>query len=128
LPLGSRREPADELTQRCAELVMTPSAARDRLTADLYLGKPGDGVWLLENALKKAIAAEHILRRIKDQDTDLKTAHETGLISDEEARYVNEAQEAIAKVIEVDDFDADELSGMKKEKPQREAAPRRATG
>jgi acyl-CoA dehydrogenase len=128
LPLGSRREPADELTQRCAELIMTSSAARDRLTADLYLGKPGDGVWLLENALKKAIAAEHILRRIKDQDTDLKTAHETGLISDEEARYVNEAQEAIAKVIEVDDFDADELSGMKKEKPQREAAPRRATG
>jgi acyl-CoA dehydrogenase len=128
LPLGSRREPADEITQRCAELIMTPSAARDRLTADLYLGREGDGVWLLEDAFKKAVAAEGILRRIKDQDTDLKTAQETGLISDEEVRCVVEAQEAIAKVIEVDDFDADEISGMKKEKPLAAIAPRRAAG
>jgi acyl-CoA dehydrogenase len=128
LPLGSRREPADEITQRCAELIMSPTSARDRLTADLYLGREGEGVWLLEYAFKKTIAAEAILRRIKDQDTDLKTAKETGLISDEEARCVTEAQEAVAKVVEVDDFDADEISGMRKAKPQAAIALRRAVG
>ncbi len=126
LPLGARREPADALTQRCAELLMSPSAARDRLTADLYLGREGDGVWLVEDALGKAIAAESILRRIKEQDTDLKTARDTGIVSDEEAQCVAEAQEAIARVVAVDDFDASELSGMSKAQPQREYASRRA--
>jgi acyl-CoA dehydrogenase len=132
LPLGSRREPADALTQRCAELILTLSAARERLTADLYPGLAGDGVWLLEDAFRKSIAAEDILRRIKDQNTDLKTAHETGLISDEEAQGCAEAAAAVAKVIEVDDFDADELSGMSgaksKEKHAREIVPRRVAG
>lgn len=128
LPLGSRREAPDELTQRCAELVMAPSAARDRLTAGLYPGREGDGVWLVEDALKKSIAAESILRRIKDQNTDLKAARDTGIISDEEARCVAEAQEAVAKVVEVDDFDAEELSGLSKKKPEQEYAPRRAAG
>jgi acyl-CoA dehydrogenase len=128
LPLGSRREAPDELTQRCADLIMTPSAARERLTADLYLGREGDGVWLLEDAFGKAVGAEAILRRMKEQKVDLKTAKETGLISDEESRRLIEAQEAIAKVVEVDDFAADEVSGIKKQKPEREFTPRRAAG
>lgn len=128
LPLGSRREPADELTQTCAELISTSSVARERLTAGLYPGCAGDSVWLLEDAFGKAIAAEKIRRKIRDQETDLKTAKEMGLVSDEEARCLLEAEAAAAKVVEVDDFDAGELSGMSKRKPQREFAPRRAAG
>lgn len=128
LPLGTRREPADELTQRCAEIILSPSATRERLTADLYPGREGDGVWLLEDAFKKAIAAESVLRRIKEQNTDLKTARETGIVSDAEARCISEAEEAVAKVVEVDDFDAEELSGLSKQKQQTEIEPRRAAG
>lgn len=116
LPLGTRREPADVLTQHCAELILSPSAARDRLTAGLFPGREGDGIWLLEDAFRKVIAAEGILRRIKDQNTDLKTARATGIVSDAEAVCVAEAQEAVAKVVAVDDFDAEELSGLSKRK------------
>src|SRR4029077_17591717 len=36
-PLGPRRRgPSDRVTDRCADLITTPSAARDRLTVDLY--------------------------------------------------------------------------------------------
>lgn len=127
LPLGSLRGAPDELTQRCAELIMTPSDARDRLTQGLFAGREGDGVWLLEDAFRKAIPAEQVLRKIKEQDTDIETARATGVISEEEARCLVEADAAIAKVIEVDDFDPDELSGMKKE-ARRPPEPRRAAG
>jgi len=125
LPLGSRREPADVLTQRCAELILSPSDTRERLTAGLFPGREGDGVWLLEDAFRKAIAAEEILRRIKDQNTDLKTARDTGIVSDAEAVCVEKAQEAVAKVVAVDDFAAEELSGLAKRKESKSppAAP-----
>lgn len=125
LPLGSRREPADVLTQRCAELILSPSDTRERLTAGLFPGREGDGVWLLEDAFRKAIAAEEILRRIKDQNTDLKTARDTGIVSDAEAVCVEKAQEAVAKVVAVDDFAAEELSGLVKRKESKSpsAAP-----
>ncbi len=128
LPLGSRGEPPDDVTQACAELIMKPSAARDRLTAGLYPGSAGDGVWLLEDAFRKVIAAESILRRMKEQDLDLKTARETAIISDEEAQCLAAAQEAVAKVIEVDDFEADAISGISKAEAERQVAPRRAAG
>lgn len=128
LPLGSRRAPADELTQRCAEILMRPSATRDRLTAGLFGGVEKDGVWLLEDAFIKVVAAERVLRKIKEQGIDFATARETGIVSDTEAQLVEEAKLATAKVVEVDDFDAAELSGMSKVAPQREYAPRRAAG
>lgn len=128
LPLGPRREPPDRITQVCAELISSPSAARDRLTSGLYEGREGDGVWLLEDAFRKVIAVEDVLRRLKDQRVDLQTAKETGLVSDAEAQRVNEAERAIAKVVEVDDFDARDLSGLSKEKARREFEPRRAAG
>ncbi|MBX3550776.1 MAG: DUF1974 domain-containing protein, partial [Xanthobacteraceae bacterium] len=128
LPLGFRREPPDRLTQACAELISSPSAVRERLTSGLYGGRDGDGVWLLEDAFKKVIAVEELLRRIKDEHVDLKAAQESGLVSDAEARLVKDAETAVAKVVEVDDFDSRELSGLSKEKPQRQIEPRRAAG
>lgn len=128
LPLGPRREPPDRLTQACAELISSPSAVRERLTSGLYGGREGDGVWLLEDAFKRVIAVEEVLRRLKDRRVELKTAKETGLVSDAEARLVKDAETAVAKVVEVDDFDARELSGLSKEKSQRQIAPRRAAG
>ncbi|MBX3512253.1 MAG: acyl-CoA dehydrogenase [Xanthobacteraceae bacterium] len=128
LPLGSRREPPDRLTQACAELISSPSTARERLTSGLYAGREGDGVWLLEDAFRKVIAVEDVLRRLKDRRVDLKAAKESGLVSDAEARLVEEADAAVAKVVEVDDFDARELSGLSKEKSRREFEPRRAAG
>lgn len=126
LPLGSRREPPDRLTQACAELISSPSAARDRLTSGLYSGREGDGVWLLEDAFRKVIGVEDVLRRLKDQRVELKAAKETGLISDSEVQRLEEAEAAVAKVVEVDDFEARELSGLSKEKSRHQFEPRRA--
>lgn len=126
LPLGSRREPPDRLTQACAELISSPSAARDRLTSGLYGGREGDGVWLLEDAFRKVVAVEDVLRRLKDQRVELKVAKESGLVSAAEAKRVEEAGAAVAKVVEVDDFEARELAGLSKEKSRHQFEPRRA--
>jgi len=128
LPLGPRRAPPDALTQQCAELISSPSAARERLTAGLYPGREGDGVWLLEDAFRKVIGADAVKQRIKAQNTDFETARATGLISDSEAKLLEEAEIAVAKVVEVDEFDAAEIAGLSKQKPQREVSPRRAAG
>lgn len=106
LPLGSRREVPDALTQKCAEILLTDSSVRDRLTDGIYLGNKGDGVWVLEDAFRKVLATETIFRRIS----------------------LVEAEKAVAKVIDVDDFDSAELTGLKKGPALTEYAPRRAAG
>ena len=45
LPFGARRRgPSDRMTQACAEILLNPSAARDRLTVDIFHGIGDDGV------------------------------------------------------------------------------------
>ena len=52
-PLGiTQHGPSDRLSQQCAEILLEPSAARDRLTGGLYLGDDGGGIAQLERAFK----------------------------------------------------------------------------
>ena len=51
LPLGPRRRgPSDRLTQACADILLAPSATRDRLTVDIFHGTGDDGLARLERA------------------------------------------------------------------------------
>ena len=51
LPFGAhRRGPSDRLTQACADILLNPSAARERLTVDIFHGIGDDGVARLERA------------------------------------------------------------------------------
>lgn len=100
-PLGNhRRGPADDLTLACAELLLSPSDTRDRLTADLYLGQGDDGVAIVERAFALVIEAEPLTRKLKDgASREAMTTNEQSLLT--------RMDDAVAKAIAVDDFAAD---------------------
>ena len=112
LPFGARRRgPSDRLTQACAEILLNPSAARDRLLVDLFPGIGDDGIARLERAFALVTAAEPLrerLRRARVRDID--QAKRQALINDAEAAQLHAAAEAVAAAVAVDDFAPEELS------------------
>ncbi|MDW4633485.1 DUF1974 domain-containing protein, partial [Escherichia coli] len=58
-PFGARvTGPSDRVVQQCAQLVLSPSAARDRLTPDLAFVEDDGGIARLEKAFCLVTAAE----------------------------------------------------------------------
>lgn len=117
LPLGVRfKPPSDKLGQQVAQLLLTPSPARDRLTEGVFLpDNEHDTVARLEDALLKVIKAEHVERRLKKELKDyqpgyqimndmLNRALQKDIITADEAKLIREAEEARWQVIQVDDF------------------------
>jgi acyl-CoA dehydrogenase len=115
-PFGAgHRSPADALTKHCAQLLLDPSETRDRLTAGLYLGKHEEGLARLERAFALAIENEPIAKRLRDARIyDWRAAKKSGLITDIESERMAALEEAVAKVVAVDDFAADALSPTSK--------------
>lgn len=117
LPWGLRcRKPDDRLTAQCANLLLAPSAARDRLTAGIYVSfDPEDITGRLEYALEKVLSAEAIERKLAaaGHTGSLKAAVQAGLIDDMEAQQVIEAERATRYAIDVDDFDPAALSARR---------------
>src|SRR5690242_12178240 len=108
-PIGPRGlGPSDRVTHLCAQLVMEPSAARDRLTADLSHVDEDRGVARLEKAFLLVTGAEDITNKMRAAHIrDRETALKNGVITQEEAERLAAVHEAVAKVIEVDDFAPD---------------------
>ena len=115
-PFGARvLGPSDLVTHQCAQLVLEPSAARDRLTPDLSHVDDDRGVARLEKAFLLVTSAEDIARRMRAAHLhDWKEAVKKGVITQAEGDRLAAAQEAVAKVIEVDDFAPEELSPIYK--------------
>jgi acyl-CoA dehydrogenase len=111
-PFGPRHKyPADPLTKRCAEILLEPSETRERLTAGIYLGKGDEGLASLERAFTLVGENEPIAKKLRDAGIrDWRAAEKSGLITDVESKRMVSQEEAVAKVIEVDDFAADTLS------------------
>ncbi len=111
-PIGPRGlGPSDRVTHQCAQLVLEPSAARDRLTADLSHVDDDRGVARLEKAFLLVTAAEDIANKMRAAHIrDRETALKNGVITQDEAERLAAAHEAVAKVIEVDDFAPDAIS------------------
>jgi acyl-CoA dehydrogenase len=121
-PLGVRHYgPSDALTRQCAELLLEPSATRDRITAGVYVerGKVGSNpVADLERAFDLVIAAAPIQDRISRARYDsLEDAKEKGLISEDELKQLEELEAAVQRVIGVDDFDPQELTASRTPAP-----------
>jgi acyl-CoA dehydrogenase len=96
-------------------LLLEPSETRDRLTAGLYLGKHEEGLARLERAFALAIENEPIAKRLRDARIyDWRAAKKSGLITDIESERMAALEEAVAKVVAVDDFAADALSPTSK--------------
>ena len=123
-PLGRPYEvPSDRLGHEVAKLLISPSATRDRLTAGMFLPEDvDDPVRQIELALDATIAAEPVEDKIRaairsgalsaavepgaPPDTLDRRAVAAGVITSDEARLLATHREFAAKVIRVDDFDA----------------------
>ena len=111
-PFGARvLGPSDRTVHECAQLVLEPSAARDRLTPDLSHVDDDRGVARLEKAFLLVTAAGEIARRMHAARIhDWQEAVKRGVITQAEGEQIASSREAVAKVIEVDDFPPEALS------------------
>jgi acyl-CoA dehydrogenase len=121
-PLGKCFAPPDDrLGHQIATLLMQPGAARDRLTAGIYLpSDEQDAVGALEAALASTLACEPLQARLDEarKAGKLKAleellriveARDTGIISAEQALQLQRDYALRRKVIMVDDFAPEEL-------------------
>ncbi len=116
--------PSDKLGHEVAKLLLEPSAARDRLTAGVYVPEATDDpLALIERALVATLAAEPVEAKIragaKEERFDAKLpagagidalverARAAGIITAAEGAAVLAARDLTAKVIRVDDFPQD---------------------
>jgi acyl-CoA dehydrogenase len=115
-PFGARvLGPSDRVAHACAQLVLEPSTARDRLTPDLSHVEDDGGLARLEKAFRLVTGAEDVARKMHAARLhDWKEAVAKGVITQGEAGGIAAAQEAVAKVIEVDDFAPEALSPIYK--------------
>ncbi len=121
-PIGRRlRPPSDRLVQRVANLLLSPSEARDRLIEGAFLtpsaNNPGGRIHAM---LGEVIAGEPVERKLQkaiksgeitalDAQAQLAEAVTKGLLSEAEAALLARVRERIAEAIAVDDFDPAEL-------------------
>ena len=103
------------MVHRCAQLLLEPSEARDRLTPDLSHVEDDRRLARLEKAFRLVSAAADIARRVRAAHIhDWREAVQKGVITQAEGDQLAAAHEAVAKVIEVDDFAPDALSPIYK--------------
>jgi len=112
LPFGLRRRgPPDRLTRACAEILLNPSATRDRLTVDIFHGTGDEGLARLERAFALTVAAQPLRDRLHAAHIrDVEAARQQGLITDAEANELRAAADAVAAAVAVDDFAPEALS------------------
>ena len=121
-PFGARDTgPTDVNVHQCAQMILEPSAARERLTAGLYHIDDDRGLARLEKAFALVTAADAIDRRMRAaRIKDRGEAVKRGVITASEGERIREAEEAVAKVVEVDDFAPEQLSKVNLKSISRE--------
>jgi acyl-CoA dehydrogenase len=103
-PRGKKlRPPLDSRNRECAQIALEPGAARERLTAGMYVPKGDDATGVLEAAFLAAVACEPIEKKLREAQ---KRGLANPLTPEEKAQW--ERKEALRKeVIRVDDFPPD---------------------
>jgi acyl-CoA dehydrogenase len=119
-PLGTPfRPPLDSRNHECATIALEPGAARDRLTAGVYVPKgEADATGVLEAAFLATVACEPIEKKFREAvkagqlaprsgvDTAL-LARDQGVITPEEYAQWQRKESLRKRVIQVDDFPQD---------------------
>jgi acyl-CoA dehydrogenase len=136
-PLGRHfAPPADSLGHEVARLLIAPSAARDRLSAGMYLSRdPSDPGAILEAALDAAVKAEAVEAKIraaqkagtiaaKSPEELAQAALAAKVIGAEEMSLLKRAAQLRDEVIRVDHFPQDlgRAEATRPAQPQRAAA------
>jgi len=114
--------PSDAQGRAVADLITSPSAARERLTAHAYKTlEPGNALGLLQEALQLAEAAEALEKRVRvdgvkpgritalDFPGQIEEALQLGILSDAEAALLRDYDAKVLNIINVDDFAPHEL-------------------
>jgi acyl-CoA dehydrogenase len=106
-PLGAPfRPPLDSRNHECARIALEPGAARERLTAGMYVPKGNDATGVLEAALHASVACEPLEKKLREAHKAGQTDARAVLSAEEYAQW--ERKEALRKrVIQVDDFPQD---------------------
>jgi len=131
-PFGRReRAPGDRLTHKVAQLLLTPSDTRDRLTDGIYKSaKTGHPVGMMEEALPQVIHAEplerKLLKALKNKEISgitweeqLQDAISGSVVTAEEADILVQVRKLVMEIIAVDEFDLEEIqAGTKKPAPK----------
>ena len=125
-PLGKHLSPpSDHLGHEIATLLMQPGAARDRLTAGMYLSRDEqDALGALESALSSTLACEPLQAKLEearkagklkamDELARIAEARDAGIISAEQSLQLQRDYALRRKVIMVDDFAPAELAAGK---------------
>ena len=112
MPLGPQhRGPADKLTIACAEILLEPSATRDRVTVGLFHPTDDGPIARLDRAFKLVVAAQPLRDRLRKAHVhDVEKARAQGLINESEAAQLAVLAKAVADVINVDDFAPEALT------------------
>ncbi len=121
-PLGRHeRQPGDRLGHKVAQLLMSPSETRKRLTDGIFISdKASNPVGLLEMALPRVIATEPLERRLlkaeasgqldaNDRQNQLHQALKKSIITAEEAKELEAVRAMVTEIIRVDEFESSYL-------------------
>jgi acyl-CoA dehydrogenase len=129
-PLGKHfSKPKDFIAHKIAQLLIAPTATRDRLSDGAYLS-PGNGNLMadMQDALIKTIASEPIEKAVKAAKKDgliegytaleqAQSALQNKIISEQDFDIFMQAEQARKKVISVDDFSNEELERVTAQDP-----------
>jgi len=121
-PLGAKeRRPNDRLGHKVAQLLLSPSETRDRLTRGIYRSdRAGHVIGVMETLLPRVIATEPVERKLvkavrageitgldfKDQ---VSQARRKGILDETEAELLLDVRSRVMDIIAVDDFEWDYL-------------------
>lgn len=123
-PLGNLTRPAkDRLAKPMVALVLEPTATRDRLTREIFISKdPNDNLGVLEAAFIKTVETDDInkrleravksgkVRRFLGNDFIAEAVRE-GVVTEAEGEQLREREALVAKIVAVDHFDPDDITG-----------------
>ncbi len=124
-PFGAHgRKPTDKLSQTLAKQMMQPTDLRDRIATNVFAGGQGnEGAATVELAYKKMIEVKPFLDKVSQAvrageigkglslNERLKVAVQKQILDVEGRKKIIEFEKLRAKVIAVDDFTKDYLSG-----------------
>ena len=120
MPLGRRQlGPKDSLGRSAANILLAPNASRDRLTAGAFVSDdPADPLGLVEHNFRRMLEVEPLENKLgkalgrRFNETNYHEALEEGLARDlitpQDAEAIREANEALRRLIQVDEFEAQE--------------------
>ncbi|HUF44123.1 MAG TPA: acyl-CoA dehydrogenase [Aestuariivirgaceae bacterium] len=115
------RPPRDRLARTVSDIIAEPGAARDRLTAGIYIGEETE-LGRLDRAFRLMAELEPVRQKMrKARLHSAEEAEAAGILSPNEAASMGQALGLVREVLEVDRFASEDLTGKAAHKRPRAA-------